>query len=774
MKSEKAIVSPGSELQFERLINEFYTLLLTVPIKELNEVLLDGLRKISDYFNADNVFLFEYDDRKGIMETILYANAEHAKNLTLRFDYDQLLPYISTAFRRNKIINMSSRKKLPPEAERDVMELNQTGIRSFFAVPLNITGEKYYGMTAVSEKAQCWSDHKLMPIKVLGEIMVNVMERIRVRQLLEETERKYRIISDFSHDIEVWRDHESKLVYISPSCKRITGYTPEEFLQDQALLASLIFEEDRKMWEAHVNRSDPSKGEDLLQFRLRSKDGRINWIERTEQPITDEQGQYLGIRISYREINERKKIEEDLLQSEARYRGVVEDQTELICRTNPEGILTFVNQSYCRYFGLNAEEFINRSFMPLIPEEDRDIVNDSFNALSPGQPTVTAQHRVILKDGSIRWLAWVYRGYFDEAGLLNEVQSVGRDITGSKLAEIKLRQAYEEIDQLKQKLQAENVYLKDLVDPKTAHCVVVNSEAMQRVMTQVQQVAPTDSTVLIMGETGTGKELIAQTIHQWSKRSDKVMITVNCAALPSSLIESELFGREKGAYTGALTRQIGRFEMAHRSTIFLDEIGEIPLELQVKLLRMIQFGEFERLGSPVTHTVDVRIIAATNRNLQKALEEGAFRKDLYYRLGVFPIYIPPLRERTEDIPALIWSLMNELTEKTGKRIDTIPRKVIERLSRHSWPGNVRELRNVIEHAIILTNSHTLNIEHMETASKEDDSRATLEDVERMHILHVLKKANWRIRGKDGAAEILGLNEATLRFRMKKLGIHRPV
>jgi transcriptional regulator with GAF, ATPase, and Fis domain len=262
-------------------------------------------------------------------------------------------------------------------------------------------------------------------------------------------------------------------------------------------------------------------------------------------------------------------------------------------------------------------------------------------------------------------------------------------------------------------------------------------------------------------------------IHQMSKRSNKLMITVNCAALPASLIESELFGREKGAYTGALTRQAGRFEIANHSTIFLDEIGEMPLELQVKLLRILQFGEFERIGSPETHKTNVRIIAATNKDLKKAQDEGMFRKDLYYRLNVFPIHIPPLRDRLDDVAPLVWTFVNELVEKTGKRIDTIPRKVMEKLTRYSWPGNVRELRNVIEHAMIITTSRTLDIALPTSYLMEDLKVSTLEEMERIHILAVLKQTHWRVRGEGGAAQILGLNEATLRFRMKKLGIMRP-
>jgi transcriptional regulator with GAF, ATPase, and Fis domain len=289
-------------------------------------------------------------------------------------------------------------------------------------------------------------------------------------------------------------------------------------------------------------------------------------------------------------------------------------------------------------------------------------------------------------------------------------------------------------------------------------------------------VAPTDSTVLLLGETGTGKEMLARAIHRLSGRRERLLVAVNCAALPASLVESELFGREKGAYTGALSRQAGRFELADRSTLFLDEVGELPLDLQAKLLRVLEAGEFERLGSPRTLRVDVRIVAATNRDLAAAVAGGTFRKDLFYRLSVFPIRIPPLRERPEDIPALVWAVATELGEKMGRRIDTVPKAVLERLQRYGWPGNVRELRNLVERALILGSGPVLDVSlpsDPEPSLPEGGVELTLDEAERHHILRTLTATQWRIRGQGGAAERLGVHEATLRSRMKKLGIARP-
>ncbi|MFI5396840.1 MAG: sigma 54-interacting transcriptional regulator [Candidatus Binatia bacterium] len=344
-----------------------------------------------------------------------------------------------------------------------------------------------------------------------------------------------------------------------------------------------------------------------------------------------------------------------------------------------------------------------------------------------------------------------------------------------KQADFSLQHAFSEIQQLRERIQAENAYLRQEIEVVHGYEEIIgNSDAIRHALSQAEQVAPMNSTVLILGETGTGKGLLARALHRRSGRKDRVMVKVNCAALPVTLVESELFGREKGAYTGALSKQVGRFELADSSTLFLDEIGALPLELQAKLLHVLQDGQFERLGSTRTIKVDVRVIAATNCDLAAAVREGRFRQDLYYRLNVFPIVVPPLRERRDDIPLLVWTFVKEFGAGMGKSIETIPRKTMESLQAHPWPGNVRELRNVIERAMILTTGPAL---HVELAGSEaplsDPGSSTLEEVDRRHILSVLARTNWRVRGKDGAAEILGLKPTTLGSRMHKIGIRRP-
>jgi transcriptional regulator with GAF, ATPase, and Fis domain len=352
------------------------------------------------------------------------------------------------------------------------------------------------------------------------------------------------------------------------------------------------------------------------------------------------------------------------------------------------------------------------------------------------------------------------------------------EIEERKKAEAALRDALAKIKQLTDKLQVENVHLQqELAREERFGEIIGQSPVISYVFFRIDQVAPQDTTVLLLGETGTGKGMVAREIHRRSSRSSRPMITVNCTALPANLIESELFGREKGAFTGAHARQMGRFELADGGTIFLDEIGEMPLELQVKLLRVVQDGEFERLGSPRTLKVDVRIIAASNRNLEEEIRAGRFREDLFYRLSVFPITIPPLRQRKEDIPLLVDYFVGKFNKKTGRKIGSVSQETLNALQNYHWPGNVRELESVIERAVITSQGTALQIlDRFEIFRKsvEDTEQEVkaLADLERDHILQVLHKTNWRVDGKSGAALLLGLNPSTLRARMRKYGIRR--
>jgi transcriptional regulator with GAF, ATPase, and Fis domain len=344
-----------------------------------------------------------------------------------------------------------------------------------------------------------------------------------------------------------------------------------------------------------------------------------------------------------------------------------------------------------------------------------------------------------------------------------------------KRSDLELRAANAELRRLKDQLEIDNQYLRQELGAATSDdAIVAQSEGMKRVLREIRRVAATESTVMLYGETGTGKELLAEAVHNGSRRKHRLLVRVNCAALPASLIESELFGREKGAYTGALSREIGRFETADGGTLFLDEVGELPLELQVKLLRVLETGTFERLGSSRSVKVDVRLIAATNRDLDEAVREGRFREDLFFRLQVFPVHIPSLRERREDIPPLVWTFVKQFGQRLGKLIENVPRQSMASLQAYHWPGNVRELRNVIERSMILTDGPTLRVTLPEPSAAEAalESAITLEELERRHVLDMLERTGWRVSGPDGAARILGVRPTTLEYRMKKLGISR--
>jgi transcriptional regulator with GAF, ATPase, and Fis domain len=355
---------------------------------------------------------------------------------------------------------------------------------------------------------------------------------------------------------------------------------------------------------------------------------------------------------------------------------------------------------------------------------------------------------------------------------------VHTDVTELQETKEALERSLEEVRGLKERLEAENIVLQQQVrHARGFEEIVGQSSVLSRTLAQIEQVAPTDAPVLLLGETGTGKDMIAHAVHDRSRRRERPFVTVNCAALPSTLVESEVFGYEKGAFTGALQRTIGRFEVAHGGTLFLDEIGELPLEVQAKLLRVLQTGEFERLGSSKTVKVDVRLVTATNRDLEAEVRAGRFRADLFYRLSVFPVTLPPLRERSEDIPLLVWHFVERRQGSLGRKVKRIPERLMRAFVAYAWPGNVRELENVVERALIMTSGDTLAADpgFLEAAPAVSAAgpTATLAEAERAHIVSVLDDCGWKVSGKGNAAERLGLSRSTLQFRMKKLGITRP-
>ena len=523
----------------------------------------------------------------------------------------------------------------------------------------------------------------------------------------------------------------------------------------------------------------------------------------------------IGIVVVMVDVTSRRQVAEKLRESEEYFKEITENSSDVIIITDKNGDIKYCSRSIERYSGYKPEELIGRSAFTFIHPDDLERARDDYGkAILTRDSAIPNEFRLVRKDGSIRYFSGLGKNLLDNPAVAGFVMNI-RDITERKQAEELLKKAHDELELkvkdrtkelaganlqlteeikerkdaeqllqtalseikiLKDQLEAENIYFRQ--EHKMKHRfdhIIGQSDGLKYVLYRAEQVAPSNTTVLILGETGTGKELIASAIHDMSPRKERPLITVNCAALPGNLIESELFGREKGAFTGADVRRMGRFEIANGSTLCLDEIGELPLELQGKLLRVIQHNEFERLGSSHTIKVDVRIIATTNRNLEEEVRKGRFRQDLYYRLNVFPITVPPLRQRKDDIPLMVQAFVERYSRKLGKQITSIPKETMKALQDYPWPGNVRELESIIERAVILCPGPVLQLaDKLEISSPPlSSAMRTLEETERNQILKILSETRWRIEGKDGAAAILGIHPSTLRARMHKLGIVRP-
>lgn len=499
------------------------------------------------------------------------------------------------------------------------------------------------------------------------------------------------------------------------------------------------------------------------------------------------------ILLALEDITAQKESDEALKVSETRYRRLFETARDGILLLDAEtGQISDVNPFLVEMLGYPHEEFLGKRLWEIGAFKDVEASKAVFAELQAKGYVRYEDLPLETKDGRPIAVEFVSNVYLVDHHKV--IQCNIRDITERKLIEAALQEAHNELEQrveertvelrtalseikiLKDQLEAENIYFRQEITMKHQfEHILGQSDGLKYVLYRAEQVAPTNTTVLILGETGTGKELVAAAIHHMSPRKDRPLITVNCAALPANLMESELFGREKGAFTGADTRQVGRFELANGSTLCLDEIGELSLEMQAKLLRVIQYNEFERLGSSHTIKVDVRIMATTNRNLEEEVRHGRFRQDLYYRLNVFPITVPPLRQRAEDIPLLAQAFIERYSRKLGKQITSVQKEALKALKDYPWPGNIRELENIIERAVILCPGPVLQLaDKLEITSLPFSSAVkTLEEMERSQIIKTLSETRWRIEGKDGAAAILGLHPSTLRARMHKLGIFRP-
>jgi len=610
-----------------------------------------------------------------------------------------LFPYTYDRLVNKRQVHLFSKiDDFPAEATVDRQNIVEWGVRSGLYIPIFTGGPAVHVISIDSVRSEhFWPEEYIPRLRLLGEILINALERKRIRMELEER------------------------------------------LRFEALIASL---------SARFVNLPPEKIESEISTGLRSACEFFN-VDRCSIGLFSAEGAQL-VRVFEYHAAEAEPAPESVSKEQMPW------YFEQLLQDNP--------------VVMNRVEDL-----PPEAEKERRL------CLVKGMKSLLA---VPLKSGGVTMASCALVSVHAERAwpqvLVQRFRALGQVFANAlarKQMQQQLQESYQEIEELKKRLEKENVFLrKEVKVLSTSNEIVGECRATKQVLAVADKVAPTDSTVLILGETGTGKELIARYIHNLSKRKERPLVTVNCGSLPPSLIENEIFGREKGAYTGALTRMTGRFEAADGSTLFLDEIAELPYEVQSKLLRVLEEGKFERLGSAKTIRADVRLIAATNRDLSAEVAAGRFRSDLYYRLNVFPVRVPPLRQRLEDIPALVWAFVREFEKKLGKRIDSISKRSIESLQHYMWPGNVRELKNVVEHAMIVCEGKILipvaPAMAPQTEEKEESS-ATLQDIERRHIITVLERAGWRLAGKNGAAELLGMKRTTLQAKMRALGVTRP-
>jgi len=567
-------------------------------------------------------------------------------------------------------------------------------------------------------------------------------------------------------------------LFWSPELCRIYGIKSQEFEGTAEDFFNRVHPDDLEKVKSTVERALRDKSSFSLEERIKRPDGTVRILDSLGEVILDDDGAPVKVIGVCQDITERKQAEVALHESEKTLRQLVETTKALPWEANAQTWrFTYVGPRAVELLGYPSEKWYEKDFWAEhIHPEDREWTIDFCMKSSASLKDYELEYRMLAADGRIVWFHDLVN-VVPENGKPRVLRGFMIDITDRKLAETERQKSYNEIKGLKEHLQAEATYLREEIKSEHGfHEIVGNSDALLYVLNRVETIAPTDTAVLILGETGTGKELFARALHDKSRRKDSAFVKVNCATLPKNLIESELFGHERGAFTGAVALRRGRFELAEGGTIFLDEIGELPLELQPKLLRVLQEGEFERLGGEKTQKTDVRVIAATNRDLNLEVRERRFRQDLFYRLDVFPITVPPLRERLDDLVVLAEHFISKFSKKLGKHVDRISQATLAALKNYYWPGNVRELENIIERAMVVSLGSELKlVDDLQSPMEQpvvSYTEQTLAEVERKHITQTLEKVNWRIEGDAGAAKILGMHPSTLRNRLLKLNIRR--
>ena len=759
------------QLDFERLIADIAAKLAQVMPENIDTEIQEILGCLGHFLQGERAFIFQFtDDKRSLKNTHVWA-AEGFSPRSEIFELDLAsdISWVARQICSEKVIAVGpGYTGLPDEAQELRQQLERDGINSGFVVPISVEGRSIgmFGLDTV-DKAREYLSPLIERMKVLANLIGSTLVRVRKHRKLEQ----YRHIVESTTSPVGLVNQNYVYQYVNDVyCDAFQKYRQDIIGGTVAdLFGQEVFDHELK---SHYDRC--FAGEEVnFQAWVDYTGWGNRFMDVNYSPFFGSDGNVNAVVVSAHDITKIKQLEMKLFESEEKFRAFMDNSPDAIYIKDENDLHLYGNPAAFRAVRMNQDDFIGSTTRDIFESPIAEkIISLDRKLMHENVPRIAEEYNISEK-GATHWRRDI-KFPIQLASGKKLLGGIAIDITDIKENEKKLWKAYKEIKQLKLKLEKENVYLREEIELRHKHEEIVgNSEAVLKMLSKAEQVAVTDATVLILGETGTGKELLANEIHRLSKHKKRTMVKVNCAALPATLIESELFGREKGAYTGAMSRQIGRFEIADGSTLFLDEIGELPLELQAKLLRVLQEGQFERLGNPRTIDVDVRIIASTNRNLEMAVHDGKFREDLYYRLNVFPIIVPPLRDRPEDIPLLVWHFVKELEPSMGKTIEKIPEKSIDKLKYYTWPGNIRELKNLVENAMIISKGKILEICPPDQSPVIKPKILKLEDVNRNHIKEILKKTSWRVSGKNGAAELLGLKPTTLEARMKKLGISRP-
>jgi PAS domain S-box-containing protein len=624
----------------------------------------------------------------------------------------------------------------------------------------------------------------------LGQVFNDTAGRLRsLYETLQKSEMYLEEAQRLTHTGSwVWKVAGGDALHLSDEWYRIYGFDPEKGMPGWEERLHRLHPEDRQRWQGVIDRAIREKSEYDVEFRILLPDGTVKYIHTVGHPVLGLSGELVQFVGSSTDMTERKLAEQTLRRSE----GYLAEAQRLSrsgswawdVRTGA----IFWSQEFFRIYECDPEKTKPSwsYILDRVHPEDRQGVEQRAKTESTQKERVDSEgdFRIVFPDGRIKHLHSIAHQVINELGEITEVVGTTIDVTEQHEARAALETAFEQIKELRDQLYKENIALREEVDKVSMFEEIVgSSEPLRRVLIQVAKVAATDSTVLILGETGTGKEMIARAIHRRSKRANRAFIRVNCAAIPPTLIASELFGHEKGAFTGASQRRLGRFELADGGTIFLDEIGELPAETQSALLRVLQEREFERVGGSQSVSVDTRVLSATNRDLRAAVEAGTFRPDLFYRLNVFPIQMPSLRERADDIPLLVEYLIERYAKKTGKKIRSIDKKTLRLFQDYNWPGNIRELQNVVERAVVLCDRETFSVEEswLKRELPHESSRLNVlskglgrldETKEKEMIEAALAETGGRVSGPSGAAALLGVPRQTLESKIANLGINK--